>query len=192
MQLEGFLALDPLRSFIMAQSIFSFVDHEVFAITANHGGQQSGSIATWVLPSSIQDGYPECMVLSAPQNYTHELMLGSGRFVLHLLAKSQARHLLALGIESGRDLDKLSLVPHTLNGKGDVILDGVSAYRVCTVVQTMRLSERVAVIGRVEHEQLFSQRLPLSKKAAFAALSSEERQKLHDKQKQVADKSIKT
>lgn len=176
----------------MTQSMFSFVDHEVFAITAHHNGKRTASIATWVLPSSIQAGYPECMVLSAPHNFTHELMLASGRFVLHLLAKEQAKHLLALGVESGRSIDKLAKVAHTFNDTGDTILDGVVGYRICKITGTFELSERFAIVSKLEHEQLYPEKEALSKKYAFSALSPEERQILQDKQKQVAEKSLKS
>lgn len=181
-----------MKGLNMTQSVFSFVDHEVFAITAHHDGKRTASIATWVLPSSIQPGYPECMILSSPHNFTHELMLSSGRFVLHLLAKEQAKHLLALGIESGRNTDKLGSVAHTVNNTKDIILDGVVGYRVCTITKTFQLAERVAVVGKLEQEQLYPEKKALSKKYAFSALSPEERQSLQDKQKQVAEKSLKS
>lgn len=174
-------------------SIFSLVDHEVFALTAVGGAKESACIATWVLPSSIQEAYPECIVLSSPHNYTHELILSSKRFVLHLLAEDQATHLIHLGVDSGRQHNKLKRVPYKRAERGnslyDIVLDGVAGYRVCQLEKTFELDERVVLVGRVITEQLSEGLKALTKSAAFAALSDSDQQILRQKQQEIAAKS---
>lgn len=181
-------------------SVFSLIDHEVFALTAHESAKkQSACIVTWVLPCSIQKDYPECMVLSSPYNYTHELILSTKRFVLHLLADTQAFHLLDLGVDSGREHDKLSRVAHKIKsspssesgmrGYQDIILEGVCGYRICELIDTFELNERVALIGRVVEETLYPDRHALRKRAAFASLTASDRQILYAKQQEVASKS---
>lgn len=172
-----------------ASSFFSLVDHEVFAITAHSAEARSGMIATWVLPASIQSGYPECLFLSSPLNFTHSLIMQSQRFVIHLLAEEQAELVGQLGLSSGRDSDKLKTVAHSVTKQGDLIIKDCCGFAVCEVKQSFSLAERVAIVGRVLHQEVYSERKALTKKAAFARVSPEILAALHAKQKEIAEKS---
>ncbi|MFW7380765.1 MAG: flavin reductase [Oligoflexus sp.] len=169
-----------------AQSFFSIVDHEVFAITAHTAAARSGMIATWVLPASIQQGYPQCLFLSSPYNFTHELIMESKRFVIHLLSSSQSALLGQLGLGSGRDHDKLKELAYGLSPEGDIILSDTCGYAVCSVKNSFALDERVAIVGEVLQQKVFADKTALTKKAAFANVSPEIRDRLHAKQKEVA------
>jgi len=172
-----------------AASFFSLVDHEVFAITAHTAHARSGMIATWVLPASIQAGYPECLILSSPDNFTHKLIMESRRFVIHLLSDQQSDLLGKLGLSSGRDVDKLSQVNHRLSSSGDLVIQNTCGYAICEVKEFFTLAERVAVIGRVLQQEFAPELQALTKKAAFTKVSPDIRDKLYAKQKEVAARS---
>jgi flavin reductase (DIM6/NTAB) family NADH-FMN oxidoreductase RutF len=175
-------------------SPFAFVDHEVFAITAHHEGRRSGFIATWVLPASIQEGYPQCLILSSPGNYTHELILASKRLVLHLLGRDQAELLPLLGLDSGRDHpDKLAKVEGQIVGDhADFILSNTCGYAVCQLQQRFALDEREALVGQVLHQEIVPGASALTKRQAFADLDDESRMRLQEKQKEVAARAARS
>jgi flavin reductase (DIM6/NTAB) family NADH-FMN oxidoreductase RutF len=172
--------------FTMKSSIFSLVDHEVFAVSASAQGRRSACIATWVLPTTLRAQQPQCLFLSSPLNFTHQLIRGSRRFVLQLLSEGQEPLLPRLGLRSGRETDKLEAIDHRITAAGDIILEGTCGYLVAEVQEEFSLSERVAFIGRVLEQRVFTEKKPLKKMAAFNALDPQTRAQLEAKRGQMA------
>ena len=167
-------------------SVFSHVDHEVFLITASHDKQASGMVVTWVLPASMQAGYPKLLFLAAESNYTFELLKRSGRFVMHLLAEDQIPLMERFGLESGRSFDKFEGLSYKLSAEGDRILENTAGYALCQVEQIMALPERLVVVADVSQQQVDKSKRALSKKDAFSRMSQELLAKFEEKQRQVA------
>lgn len=171
-------------------SVFSQVDHEVFLVTANHEGAASGMVVTWVLPASMQPGYPRLLFLAAEANYTFELLRSSGRFVIHLLAEGQVGLMERFGLESGRDFDKFANISYEESIKGDRILTGCLGFAVCEVSQIVALPERQIVIADVTDQAIDPAVKPLTKKLAFSSMPPFLQSKFHEKQKLVAALSL--
>jgi flavin reductase (DIM6/NTAB) family NADH-FMN oxidoreductase RutF len=87
----------------------------LLAITTSHEGRANGQIAVSGLSASILPEAPRVLVELWKANYTHDLVLASRVFALHLLPADPHDALAAslalirrLGFRSGRDVDKLA------------------------------------------------------------------------------------
>ena len=173
-------------------SIFSLTDHEVFLLTcADNEGRKSGMIATWVLPASLLPDTPRLMFLSSPLNYTHELMLAKGSFVVHLLASDQFGMVPQFGLHSGRAQDKFDNIDMVCSNGGHPIVQGTCGWAECKVAANYDMGERVMVVGEVTSQKCFDNKKALTKRMAFSSLAPEVRNQLAEKHKSLGESSRK-
>jgi flavin reductase (DIM6/NTAB) family NADH-FMN oxidoreductase RutF len=88
-----------------ARALFSRPERIVWAV-AEHAGRRSICPLGWKMNTSIS---PPMMAISvAPPRFTHELIAGSGEFVLAWPGEDQAEATYFCGTRSGRDIDKFA------------------------------------------------------------------------------------
>lgn len=116
----------------------------LLAITTAHEGRANGQIAVAGLTASILPEAPRVVVELWKANYTHDLVLASRVFALHLLPAAPVDALerglgliRALGFRSGRDSDKLGDVPWRPGATGSPILQDALSYVEARVVGTL-------------------------------------------------------
>jgi hypothetical protein len=90
----------------------------VVAITAERDGKLNGMISDAATRASIVPDVPRLMILVHKFNFTHDMILDTGRFVVHALHRGQFELIERLGFESGRERDKLADVPYRLGNLG--------------------------------------------------------------------------
>ncbi len=84
------------------------------AVTTAHGGRSNGLITLSGGPASIVPEAPRAMIGITKYNFSHDLIMASGVFVMHVLGKSDEmlddsiEIIRSLGGSSGRDGDKLA------------------------------------------------------------------------------------
>lgn len=78
----------------------------VTLVSAAHAGQQNIMAAAWAMPLDFQP--PKVAVVIDKQTFTRTLIEASGDFVLAVPSRAFADTVLAVGSQSGRDLDKFS------------------------------------------------------------------------------------
>ena len=84
------------------------------AVTTNDGGHLNGLMSLSAGTMSIVPEAPRVTVSLTKYNLTHDMVLSSGRFAMHLLGNAEAiidkslEILMVLGGSSGRDGDKIS------------------------------------------------------------------------------------
>ena len=162
-------------------SMFSLTDHEIWVLTARHGERENGQVATWIMPATLVPDRPRVAAVLSPQNYTHELIRESGRFVLHLLSGEQHALLPLFGLHSGRDVDKFDGIAVSRTSTGLPVIDGCCGWAECRIGDSMSLGDRIVYVADIEEQKLFSGRQPLRKKEAFAAQPEHIRQQLEEK-----------
>src|SRR5260370_7773756 len=86
----------------------------VVAITSERAGKRNGMIADSAVRASIVPTIPRISVYIHKFNYSHDMILETGRFVLHLLRTDQFALIHQLGFGSGRARAKLAAVPPPL------------------------------------------------------------------------------
>src|SRR4051812_1694293 len=88
------------------------------AITAAHAGRRSGQIAVSVHGASIVPARPRLSAGLWKTNLTRDLVEAGGAFAVHVLRSDQDELVYQLGLQSGRDLDKLATLPHDIGETG--------------------------------------------------------------------------
>src|SRR5207237_10891578 len=84
----------------------------VVAITCQRDGKRNGMISDSAVRASIAPTVPRLSVYIHKFNFSHDLILQPGRFVLHLLRVDQFALIHRLGFVSGRARDKLAGSAH--------------------------------------------------------------------------------
>lgn len=109
----------------------------VVALTSTWNGRHNGMIADSAMRASLSLRVPRVSVFIQKWNLSHDMILRTGRLVLHLLHREQWDLIWRLGFFSGRDAEKLKEIPHRLGVLGRPILDDCYAYLECSVVNLM-------------------------------------------------------
>jgi flavin reductase (NADH) len=122
----------------------------VVAITSAHEGTRNGMIIDSAIRASIVPSVPRIAIFIHKFNFSHDLIFGAGRFVLHLLRTDQFALIHALGFASGRDRDKLTAIPHRPGTLGAPVLDDCYAHFECHVVNAMDTGSSTCFLGDVE------------------------------------------
>jgi flavin reductase (DIM6/NTAB) family NADH-FMN oxidoreductase RutF len=163
------------------QNIFSLTNHEVYVLTACHGGRENGQIATWIMPATLATGYHRVVAVVSRANFTHGLLEASGKFALSLLAVEQKELLPHFGLFSGHDQDKMAGVALERTGAGLPVIKEAVGWVECKVMDAMEGGDRVIYLADVVDSQFTPERRPLCKADAFASLPDEVRQALVQK-----------
>jgi flavin reductase (DIM6/NTAB) family NADH-FMN oxidoreductase RutF len=121
----------------------------VVAITSAHGGTANGMIIDSAIRASIVPAIPRLAVFIHKFNVSHELILASGAFVLHLLRTDQYPLIHHLGFQSRRTVDKLATVPHRPGATGAPVLDDCHAHFECRVINAMDTGSSTCFLGDV-------------------------------------------
>lgn len=152
----------------------------VIAVTTHHAARDNGMI---VLSGAAGSVIPDAMRMSVnicKSNFTHDLVMNSGVFAMHLLACGDEAALArsveivkTLGGRSGRDGDKLAGLSTKRGATGaPILLDALSVVE-CRVVKSFDCDEMTYFLGDVVGNEKFAKGLPLSAVQLWGALPPE-------------------
>jgi flavin reductase (DIM6/NTAB) family NADH-FMN oxidoreductase RutF len=130
-------------------ALFNSLDRELWLVTARHEARRGGLIATCVSQASIVPELPRVLVGLAKQHFTCELVEASGSFALHLLGERHLDWVWRFGLQSGRDGDKLSGLPHTEKRSGSPVLTDALGYLDCRVESRLDGGDRTFYLAEV-------------------------------------------
>ena len=130
-------------------SLFEGVDREVWIVTAAHGGERAGLVATLVAPASIVPEMPRIIAGIAKTHETWKLIETSGAFAVHLVEESQADWVWRFGLQSSRDVDKFTGFDVGTAATGSPILRDSLAWLDCRVETRMDTGDRTIYLGEV-------------------------------------------
>lgn len=126
------------------------VTSPVVAVTSSHDQVLNGMIANSAIRASLVPECPRVAFYCFKNNYSHELISGSGSFCLHLLHRDQFNVIGALGFESGRNTDKLDDLDFSRSTRGLPILGDVYGFFECKVVNAMDAGPSTFFMGEVQ------------------------------------------
>ncbi len=151
-------------------SLFEGVDREVWIVTAAHGGERAGLVATLVAPASIVPEMPRIIAGIAKTHETWKLIETSGAFAVHLVEESQADWVWRFGLQSSRDVDKFTGFDVGTAATGSPILRDSLAWLDCRVETRMDTGDRTIYLGEVSegHSKSAARPLTLQKLLAIA------------------------
>jgi flavin reductase (DIM6/NTAB) family NADH-FMN oxidoreductase RutF len=121
------------------------------AITAAHGGRENGLISSTAVTASLLPESPRLTVQLSKANLTHDLVVMSGAFAVHLLPDDERGLELfrALGIRTGRETPKLDDVATARGVTGSPILQDAVAYLEARVAATQDADGSTIVLADV-------------------------------------------
>lgn len=121
----------------------------IVAVTAAAGGRRSGQIAVSVHGASIVPERPRLTVGLWKTNFTHDLVREAGAFAVHLLREDQDELVYHLGLQSGRDLDKLATLQHETGVLGTPLLRDCLGRFECRVINCLDGGDHTVFLGEV-------------------------------------------
>ncbi|MGQ0794243.1 MAG: flavin reductase family protein [Deltaproteobacteria bacterium] len=121
----------------------------VVAIASSWEGRANAQIAVTVVTSSIVHSAPRLLVGIWKGNYTHELIVKSHAFTVHLLRREQLGVVRRFGFYTGRDGDKLRGAPYKTGSTGSPVLEDVHSHAECRVLNAMDGGDMTAFLSEV-------------------------------------------
>src|SRR5699024_6726832 len=133
------------------------------AITTIDGGFANGLMSLSAGAASIIPEAPRATISLTKYNKTHDMVLNSGIFVMHMLSAADAdveaslEILMTLGGSSGRDGDKMSKLRTKTGVTGAPILLDAHSYVECRVSGSLDVQESTIFVGDVVAAEVFSE-----------------------------------
>ncbi len=121
----------------------------VVAITSSWQGKPNGQIAVTAVTSSIVHSVPRLIVGIWKGNYTHEFIINSRAFTIHLLRPDQLGLVRDFGFYTGRERDKFENVQYRTGVTGSPVLKEAHSYAECTVINAMDGGDMTAFLVSV-------------------------------------------
>lgn len=121
----------------------------IVAVTAAYEGRRNGLISSTALTASLLPEAPRIAVHLSRTSFTHELVLASGAFAVHLLPIEGLEVFHTLGLRSGRDGDKLDGFETRPGATGSPVLTDAVAYVEGRVVETLEADDLTIVLADV-------------------------------------------
>ncbi len=122
----------------------------VVAITSRKGDKLNGMISDGACRASIVPDIPRMVVIIHKCNLSHDLVMETGKFGLHVLNEGQVSVVEALGFTSGRDGDKMAKVPHHIGKLGLPVLDDHFVAFECDVINAMDTGSSTIFLGEAK------------------------------------------
>jgi flavin reductase (DIM6/NTAB) family NADH-FMN oxidoreductase RutF len=122
----------------------------IVALTCTLQGRHNGMIADSAMRASLSPRIPRVAVFIQKWNLSHEWLLRTGAFVMHLLHREQWDLIWRIGFFSGRERpDKLEEFPYRLGRLGRPVLRDCYAFLECRIVNLMDAGGSTAFLADV-------------------------------------------
>lgn len=132
-----------------ASTLFAWLDHEIWLVTAQADARRGGLIATFVSQASIVPDLPRMLVGISRQHHTRELIEQSSAFALHLLAERHLDWVWRFGLQCGRGQDKLDGLRVRQVSTGSPILEDAIGWLDCRVEGRLESGDRTIYLAEV-------------------------------------------
>ena len=133
------------------------------AVTTVDQGRANGLISLSAGAAAIVPEAPRVTISLTKYNLTHDMVLNSGVFVMHLLAatpepelEASLKIIMGLGGSSGRDGDKISTLRTKPGVTGAPILLDAHSYVECRITGLLDNDENTIFVGDVVAAEVFS------------------------------------
>ncbi|NMD61407.1 UNVERIFIED_ORG: flavin reductase (DIM6/NTAB) family NADH-FMN oxidoreductase RutF [Nocardia globerula] len=149
------------------------------AITTIDGGFANGLMSLSAGSASIVPEAPRATISLTKYNKTHDMVLNSGIFVMHMLSaaddqiEKSLEILMTLGGRSGRDGDKLSTLRTKTGVTGAPILLDAHSYVEARVSGSLDVQESTIFVGDVVASEILNEALRLRIGDAWGKLPEE-------------------
>lgn len=124
----------------MFDPVYTLLRHltlPIVAVTTAAEGERNGMIANSAQRASLVPTHARISLYISKTNYSHDLAYRSGVLGIHLLRQDQWELIWHLGLQSGREVDKLESLAVETGETGCPLLSDVRAAFECRVVNAM-------------------------------------------------------
>ncbi len=121
----------------------------VVAITSSWQDRVNGQIAVTAVTSSIVHSIPRLLVGIWKGNYTHEFIINSKAFTIHLLRQDQVSLVRNFGFYTGRERNKFEDIKYKTGVTGSPVLLDAHSYAECRVINAMDGGDMTAFLASV-------------------------------------------
>ena len=155
-------------------------DPIVWIITSQAGDRMGGLVATWVKEVSLDDTTPRLLIGLGPHHFTTELVLESGRLVMHQISAPDMDLYWPFCLEKGREVNKFLGLPLSKDSYGLPRLERCNGYLSCRVAAKHETGDRVYLWCEVDGGERLSEESPLRQNQLFALAGEERIKKLRE------------
>lgn len=138
--------------------ILGKITNGIYILTSFYKEEINGMIASWVCQVSYEP--PLMMVAVHPNRYSHQLIMQSGCFALHILSKKQKE--LIESFEGPDPAAKFASIQWHRGETGCPILEHCVGYMECEVKSNENPGNHTLFIGKIKTARLLSNDNPLS------------------------------
>jgi len=165
---------------VQIRKVYDQLDPPVWLVTAAHGSSRGGMIATTVTQASIVESKPRQLITMNKRHNTHALIEASGTFAMHLIDESQLDLVWRFGLQSGRDIDKLSGVQFQEGETGSPLLTQALAWLECRVEARLDSGDRTIYLAAVVAGKLLRSDAPLTNRRLFELAPLDKQQTMRE------------
>ena len=136
-------SVELVESVELAKSYLLLNHGPVTLVSSAYGDNRNVMAAAWAMPLDFDP--PKVAVVIDRRTLSRELIEASGEFVLNIPARRIATKVLAVGSQSGRDVDKFAACgvgTFPAERVGAPLIDGCVAWLECKVIPEKRNEER--------------------------------------------------
>lgn len=134
------------------------LSYGLFVLTARQGEKDNGCIINTA--TQVTTTPNRITIAVNKSNYTHDMVLATGRFTLSILSQEAPFSLFQrFGFQSGRDVDKFDgYQEHSVRGDNGIlrVTQGACAWLSCKVVSTLDLGTHTLFLADVEDGEMLN------------------------------------
>lgn len=136
---------------LFERSLYLLHPYNASLVTSKgRNGKINVMAVAWIIPVSVN---PPLLAMSIrPERYSHDLIMGTGEFVVNVPIFKMAQKVLFCGRRSGRNHDKFkeaSLSTQKAKKVNVPIIKECVAHLECKLVRTMEIGDHTLIIGQV-------------------------------------------
>jgi flavin reductase (DIM6/NTAB) family NADH-FMN oxidoreductase RutF len=155
---------------------------EPLCVVGSHQASKiNAQVCISLFSASIVPEKPRLAAILWKSNYTHGLVQATGAFAVTLLQAHQVDLVVPLGLETGRDRDKLAGLDVELSRAGDPYFPGGKGYMDCEVIREMDLGDSTLFVAAVRSESELNAGQPVTWAQALSLLPGDVIQRYNTK-----------
>jgi len=166
-----------VASFEKVRSLFHAT---AWIITASHGNDAGGLVATFVSNASLVPALPRLTIGIARHHHTWELIQRSRAFAAHLVDEQQCELIWKFGLASGREVDKLAGLRWRRGQTGSPLLEDALAWADCSVEAELDIGDRTIYVAAVVDANVNRPGVALTDKRVLELATDEQRRRMEE------------
>jgi flavin reductase (DIM6/NTAB) family NADH-FMN oxidoreductase RutF len=160
------------------QQVLGLFDRTIWIITARHGDEMSGLVATFVNSASLVRSQPRLAIGIACHHYTWDLIRRSRAFAAHLVDEAHCALIWRFGLVSGRQASKFADLEWRRGQTGSPVLVEALAWLECTVEAAFETGDRTIYLGAAVDGGVNRAGAAVTQQRLFELATPEQRQRM--------------